>query len=80
MSAMESRGQRLAMLAVLSAGALLSAATTVGISPFLLDIARDLKTDLAAAGNLVALGKVSPWGLVSLFAERPQTVLAADRS
>jgi predicted MFS family arabinose efflux permease len=43
------------MLVALSCGALLSTATTVGINPFLLDIARDLRTDLAAAGNLVAL-------------------------
>jgi MFS transporter, DHA1 family, inner membrane transport protein len=61
------RGRRLAMLAALSTWALLSTATTVGITPFLLDIARDLKTDLAAAGNLVALQSIT-WGLVSIFA------------
>src|ERR1700738_2271127 len=55
------------MLVALSGGALLSTATTVGITPFLLDIARDLNTDLAAAGNLVALQSLT-WGLVSLFA------------
>ena len=61
------RGRRLAMLVALSAGGLLATATTVGITPFLLDIARDLHTDLAAAGNLVALQSVT-WGMVSLFA------------
>src|SRR5471030_1816856 len=61
------RGQRLAMLVALSAGGLLSTATTIGITPFLLDIARDLNTDLAAAGSLVAVQSVT-WGLVSLFA------------
>jgi predicted MFS family arabinose efflux permease len=54
------------MLIALSAGGLLCTATTIGISPFLLDIARDLGTDLAAAGNLVALQSVS-WGIASLF-------------
>jgi DHA1 family inner membrane transport protein len=61
------RGQRLAMLVALSAGGLVSTATTIGITPFLLDIARDLNTDLAAAGSLVAVQSVT-WGLVSLFA------------
>jgi len=63
----ENRGRRSAMLVALATGGLLSTATTVGITPFLLDIARDLNTDLAAAGNLVALQSIS-WGLVSLFA------------
>ncbi|MDQ6671890.1 MAG: MFS transporter [Chloroflexota bacterium] len=67
MLAIESRGRRLAMLVALATGGLLSTATTVGITPFLLDIARDLNTDLGAAGNLVALQSVT-WGLVSLFA------------
>jgi len=61
------RGRRLGMLVALSAGGLLSTAATIGITPFLLDIARDLHTDLAAAGNLVALQSVT-WGLVSLGA------------
>jgi DHA1 family inner membrane transport protein len=55
------------LLLALSAGALLASATTIGITPFLLDIARDLRTDLAAAGNLVALQSVS-WGIASVFA------------
>src|SRR5579859_1533316 len=67
------RGRRLAMLLALAAGGLLSTATTIGITPFLLDIARDLHTDLAAAGNLVALQSVT-WGLVSLFSG-----MASDR-
>src|SRR3981081_1344906 len=66
-AAVERASRRLAMLIALSGGALWATATTVGITPFLLDIARDLHTDLAAAGNLVALQSVT-WGLVSLFA------------
>src|ERR671938_451370 len=63
----ERRSRRLAMLVALAGGGLLSTATTVGITPFLLDIGRDLNTDLAAAGNLVALQSVT-WGIASLFA------------
>src|SRR5215210_5119029 len=55
------------MLVALCGGALLATATSVGITPFLLDIARDLATDLGAAGNLVALQSVT-WGIASLFA------------
>lgn len=55
------------MLVVLSSGALLSTATTVGLAPFLLDIARDLRTDLGAASNLVAVQSAA-WGVASLFA------------
>src|ERR671932_2806307 len=62
-----SPSRRLAMLVALSGGALLSTATSIGITPFLLDLARDLGTDLAAAGNLVALQSAS-WGVASLFA------------
>src|SRR5919199_303383 len=61
------RSRRLAMLVALAGGGLLSTATTIGITPFLLDIARDLGTDLAAAGNLVALQSVT-WGVASLVA------------
>jgi DHA1 family inner membrane transport protein len=63
----ERRSRRLAMLVVLAGGGLLSTATTIGITPFLLDIARDFGTDLAAAGNLVALQSVT-WGAASLVA------------
>ena len=55
------------MLVALAGGGLLSTATTIGITPFLLDIAREFGTDLAAAGNLVALQSVT-WGVASLFA------------
>src|SRR5438270_6606242 len=65
--ATERRSRRLAMLMALAGGGLLSTATTVGITPFLLEIARDFGTDLAAAGNLVALQSVT-WGVASLFA------------
>src|SRR4051794_26928653 len=59
--------QQALMLLALSGGALLAAATTVGITPFLRDMARDLGTDLVAAGNLVALQSVA-WGVASFFA------------
>jgi predicted MFS family arabinose efflux permease len=65
--AIDARSRRLAMLVALSGGALLSTGTTIGITPFLLTIADDLNTDLAAAGNLVALQSVT-WGIASLFA------------
>src|ERR671926_1984810 len=65
--ATERRSRRLAMLVALSGGGLLSTATTVGITPFLLDIAREFDADLAAAGNLVALQSIT-WGIASLFA------------
>jgi DHA1 family inner membrane transport protein len=65
--AIDGRSRRLAMLVALSGGALLATATTIGITPFLLTIAADLNTDLAAAGNLVALQSVT-WGIASLFA------------
>lgn len=55
------------MLVTLSTGALLSTATTVGISPFLLDIAREFATDLGGASSLVAIQNVT-WGIASLFA------------
>jgi DHA1 family inner membrane transport protein len=59
--------QQLGILLALAGGALLASATTVGITPFLLEMARDLDTDLAAAGNLVALQSVA-WGAASFFA------------
>ena len=61
------RQRRQALLFALCGGALLSSVTGIGISPFLLDIARDLSVDLTAAGNLVALQSVT-WGVTSLFA------------
>ena len=65
--ATEQRSRRLALLVALAGGGLLSTATTVGITPFLLDIAHDFGTNLAAAGNLVAVRSVT-WGVASLFA------------
>src|SRR5919201_4761779 len=59
--------RRLGLLAALCTGALLATSTSVGISPFLLDIARDLRVDLVAAGNLVALQSIA-WGVTSVFA------------
>jgi predicted MFS family arabinose efflux permease len=61
------RPRQLVLLLVLSAGALLSTASSIGITPFLLDIARDLDTDLTAVANLVALQSAA-WGIASLFA------------
>jgi MFS transporter, DHA1 family, inner membrane transport protein len=63
----DSARRQLALLLTLSTGALLSSASSIGITPFLLDMARDLETDLGAAGNLVALQSVS-WGVASVFA------------
>jgi DHA1 family inner membrane transport protein len=63
----ESTSRRLGLLVALSGAALLATATTVGISPFLLNIAADLNTDLIAAGNLVALQSLA-WGAASVFA------------
>ena len=65
--ATEQPSRRLALLVALAGGGLLSTATTVGITPFLLDIAHDFGTNLAAAGNLVAVQSVT-WGVASLFA------------
>lgn len=39
----------------------------VAVSPFLIDMARDLQTDLAAVANLVALSSIT-WGFASLLA------------
>ena len=65
--------RRLALLIALSTGALLSTASSIGITPFLLDIARDLGTDLTAIANLVALQSAAR-GVASLFAG-----MASDR-
>src|SRR5689334_9094824 len=62
-----SPSRRLAMLVTLAGGGLLATATTLGISPFLLDIAHDFGTDLAGASSLVAFQNVS-WGIASLVA------------
>jgi predicted MFS family arabinose efflux permease len=59
--------RQVGLLLALAFGSLLSTATTVGITPFLLDIARDLDADLTAASNLVAIQSLS-WGAASVFA------------
>ncbi len=60
-------GGRQRMLLALCFATLLVTGNGVAVSPFLLDMARDLGTDLAAVANLVALSSIS-WGLSSLFA------------
>jgi predicted MFS family arabinose efflux permease len=47
--------------------------SAIAMTPFLLDIAHDLGTDLAGMGILLAVGSVT-WGIVSIFAG-----LASDR-
>lgn len=56
-----------AMLTVLSVGTFFATGTGTVLSPFLLSIAGDLGTDLAAIANLVALMSIT-WGLASLVA------------
>jgi DHA1 family inner membrane transport protein len=55
------------LLSLLSSGAFLCSASSVAIAPFLLAMAQDLTTDLAAIANLVAFQSMS-WGVASLFA------------
>jgi predicted MFS family arabinose efflux permease len=45
----------------------LATSSGTAIAPFLLDIARDLESDLVRVGSLVAISAV-PWGLMSLVA------------
>src|SRR5215213_6199088 len=63
----DGRREQLVLLVVLSAGALLATASSIGITPFLLDLARDLDSDLTAVANLVALQSIA-WGTASVFA------------
>jgi predicted MFS family arabinose efflux permease len=71
------------MLTTLSAATFLVTGSAVAISPFLLDIARDLGATLGAVANLVGIMSVS-WGIVSVTAgaasdrvgRRPVLVLA----
>ncbi len=46
---------------------MLGTASSIGITPFLLDMARDLNADLTAVANLVALQSFA-WGAASVFA------------
>jgi DHA1 family inner membrane transport protein len=55
------------MLGTLSAVTFLVTGSAVALSPFLLDIARDLGTTLAAVANLLGVMSVS-WGVVSVTA------------
>ena len=55
------------MLMTLSVVTFLVTGSAVSIAPFLLDIARDLGSTLAAVANLVALMSIS-WGVVSVTA------------
>jgi MFS transporter, DHA1 family, inner membrane transport protein len=55
------------MLSALALGSFLVSASAISISPFLLQMAADLRTDLAAVGNLVAFQSVT-WGVASLLA------------
>lgn len=58
---------RLLMLLALCFATFLVTGNGVAVSPFLLDMARDLGTSLAAVANLVALSSIT-WGAASLVA------------
>lgn len=66
-SAVLSDLRRRTMLAALSAAVFFMTTSGSALAPFLLTIAQELGTDLAAIGNLFAIQTVS-WGLVSLVA------------
>jgi MFS transporter, DHA1 family, inner membrane transport protein len=55
------------MLAALCAATFVATTTGTGMAPFLLDMARDLASDLASVGTLVAISSVT-WGMTSLAA------------
>jgi len=61
------RGRLWVMLAVLCLGAFLASSSSIAVSPFLLNMASDLDTDLAAVANLVAFQSIT-WGIASLLA------------
>jgi len=58
---------RQTMIVVLCLGTFLATGNGVSITPFLLQMADELGTDLAAVGNLVSFMSV-PWGITSLVA------------
>jgi predicted MFS family arabinose efflux permease len=60
------RGGRLVLLS-LALAMYLANVSAIAMTPFLLDIARDLDADLGAIGVLLAIGSVT-WGIVSIFA------------
>ena len=55
------------MLWALSLGSFLTTSSGTTRSPFLLDMAHDLNTDLTSIGNLMAITAVT-WGIMSLVA------------
>jgi MFS transporter, DHA1 family, inner membrane transport protein len=59
--------ERLLMLLALCFATFLVTGNGVAVSPFLIDMSRDLGTDLAAVANLVALSSIT-WGIASLLA------------
>ena len=59
--------ERLLMLLALCFATFLVTGNGVAVSPFLIDMSRDLGTDLAAVANLVALSSIT-WGFASLVA------------
>lgn len=59
--------ERLIMLLALCFATFLVTGNGVAVSPFLIDMSRDLGTDLAAVANLVALSSIT-WGFASLLA------------
>jgi MFS transporter, DHA1 family, inner membrane transport protein len=61
------------ILVSLTLASYLANASAIAMTPFLLDISRDLEADLAAMGVMLAVGSVT-WGIVSIFAG-----LASDR-
>lgn len=61
------RHERALMLGALCCATFLVTGNGISLAPFLLAMARDLATDLAAVGNLVAFGSVT-WGATSVCA------------
>jgi DHA1 family inner membrane transport protein len=59
--------ERSLMLLALCFATFLVTGNGVAVSPFLIDMSRDLNTDLAAVANLVALSSIT-WGIASLLA------------
>src|ERR1043165_2788284 len=60
-------GRQSIMLGSLAVAAFLASSSAVSRAPFLLDMARDLDTDLTAVANLMSITSTS-WGITSLVA------------
>ena len=60
------RGARFVLLS-LTMASYLANVSAIAMTPFLLDISRELDADLGAMGVLLAVGSVT-WGIVSIFA------------